>query len=401
VALFTYKAIDSRGRTQTGKLDAANESDLEQRLGRMGMDLVRCRFVQEKRSRSSIRTIRRIDLINFCFHMEQLTRSGVSLIDGLEDLRDSVEQAAFRGVIAKVIEDIESGMKMSEALAEHPSVFDEMFINLIAAGEQSGQLPDVFKSLNEMIKWQDELIATTKKLMIFPAFVGAAIFFVVGFLMVYLVPQLVSFIEGIGSTLPAHTRLLIATSNFFVNYWYLFTIVPIALTLVIKILASASKDVRYQLDSLKLKVWQIGPVLKKIILSRFANLFAMMYRAGIPVLQCIEITERTTTNAAIRAALSRARADIQQGEGVSASFRNTGLFPPLVVRMIRVGETTGDLDQALLNVSYFYDRDIRDSIEKVQALIQPVMTIFLGGILGWVMLSVMGPVYDSISNLQL
>ena len=201
--------------------------------------------------------------------------------------------------------------------------------------------------------------------------------------------------------MPTHTRLLIATSNFFVNYWYLFTILPIALTLIIKILATASKDVRYQLDSLKLKVWQIGPVLKKIILSRFANLFAMMYRAGIPVLQCIEITERTTTNTAIRTALSRARADIQQVEGVSASFRNTGLFPPLVVRMIRVGETTGDLDQALLNVSYFYDRDIRDSIEKVQALIQPVMTIFLGGILGWVMLSVMGPVYDSISNLQL
>lgn len=400
MALFTYKAIDSRGRTQTGKLDAANETDLEQRLMRMGMDLIRCRFVEDKRSSSSARSIRRIDLINFCFHMEQLTRSGVSLIDGLEDLRDSVEQAAFRGVIARVIEDIESGMKMSEALAEHPAVFDEMFINLIAAGEESGTLPDVFKSLNEMIKWQDELIATTKKLLIFPAFVGAAIFFVVGFLMIYLVPQLTSFIEGIGSTLPPHTRLLIATSDFFVNFWYLFTIVPVLLAFLIKAMAAASKDIRYQLDSLKLKVWQIGPVLKKIILSRFANLFAMMYRAGIPVLQCIEITERTTSNTAIRTALARARADIQQGEGVSASFRNTGLFPPLVVRMIRVGETTGDLDQALLNVSYFYDRDIRDSIERVQELIQPVMTVFLGGILGWVMLSVMGPVYDSISNLQ-
>lgn len=368
---------------------------------RMGMDLIRCKFVQDKRASINTRAVRRIDLINFCFHMEQLTRSGVSLINGLEDLRDSVEHAAFRAVIAKVIEDIESGMKMSEALAEHPSVFDEMFINLIAAGEESGQLPDVFKSLNEMIKWQDELIATTKKLMIFPAFVGGAIFFVIGFLMIYLVPQLVSFIEGIGSTLPMHTRMLIATSNFFVSFWYLFTILPILLALLIKILSSVSKDFRFQLDSLKLKVWQIGPVLKKIILSRFANLFAMMYRAGIPILQCIEITERTTTNTAIRTALARARADIQEGQGVSASFRNTGLFPPLVVRMIRVGETTGDLDQALLNVSYFYDRDIRDSIEKVQALIQPIMTILLGGILGWVILSVMGPVYDSISNLQL
>jgi len=380
-------------------LDAVNESDLENRLARMGMDLIRAKLVQEKKSLFTNNDIRRIDLINFCFHMEQLTRSGVSIIDGLVDLRDSVEQAGFRRVIAEIIEDIESGKKLSEALAEHPSVFDEMFFNLIAAGEESGQLPDVFFSLNNMIKWQDELISTTKKLLIFPAFVGAAIFFVVGFLMIYLVPQLVSFIEGIGSTLPAHTRALIATSDFLVNYWYLFTILPLVLALLIRGMAAVSKEVRYQLDSLKLRTWQIGPVLKKIILSRFANFFAMMYKAGIPVLSCIEITERIVGNVAIRNALSKAREDIQDGQAVSVSFANTGLFPPLVVRMIRIGETTGQLDEALLNVSYFYDRDIKDSIDKVQALIQPTMTIFLGGILGWVMLSVMGPVYDSISNL--
>ena len=399
--LFSYKSVDSRGRYHTGKLDAANESDLENRLARMGMDLIRAKFVEDKKKIIGDNSIRRIDLINFCFHMEQLTRSGVSIIDGLVDLRDSVEQAAFRRVIAEVIEDIESGKKLSEALAQHSTVFDEMFVNLISAGEESGQLPDVFLSLNNMIKWQDELIATTKKLLIFPAFVGAAISFVIGFLMIYLVPQLVSFIEGIGSTLPMHTRALIATSEFFVSYWYLFTIVPIALVLLIKGMAAVSKEVRYQLDSFKLNTWQIGPVLKKIILSRFANFFAMMYKAGIPVLNCIEITERIVGNVAIKNALSKAREDIQEGQSVSASFANTGLFPPLVVRMIRVGETTGELDQALLNVSYFYDRDIKDSIDKVQAMIQPTMTIFLGGILGWVMLSVMGPVYDSISNLQM
>ncbi len=402
MALFAYKSIDSRGRYQTGRLDAANENDLENKLARMGMDLVRAKFVQDKQGLFlSTNSIRRIDLINFCFHMEQLTRSGVSIIDGLVDLRDSVEQAAFRSVIAKIIEDIENGQKLSDAMASHPAVFDEMFVNLISAGEESGQLPDVFLSLNRMIKWQDELITTTKKLLIFPAFVGLAIVFVIGFLMLYLVPQLIAFIEGIGSTLPFHTRLLIATSNFFVSYWYLFTVVPIVLTVIIRILASVSHDIRYQIDSLKLRTWQIGPVLKKIILSRFANFFAMMYKAGIPVLQCIEITERIVGNVAIRNALSKAREDISEGQGVSISFQNTGLFPPLVVRMIRVGETTGQLDEALLNVSYFYDRDIKDSIDKVQALIQPTMTVVLGGILGWVMLSVMGPVYDSISNLNM
>jgi len=401
MALFTYKSVDGRGRQHSGKLDAANEVDLENRLSKMGMELIKCKFIEDKKSGVVQGTIRRIDLINFCFHMEQLTRSGVSIIDGLVDLRDSVEQAAFRSVIAQIIEDIESGKNLSSAMFEHPRVFDEMFVNLIAAGETSGTLPDVFLSLNQMIKWQDELITTTKKLLLFPAFVGTAIFFVIGFLMIYLVPQLTSFIEGIGSTLPVHTRALIATSDFLVGYWYLFTILPLLIAGLVKAAATVNKEVRFQLDSFKLRIWQIGPVLKKIILSRFANFFAMMYKAGIPILQCIEITERIAGNVAIKNALAKAREDIQGGKGVSVSFQNTGLFPPLVVRMIRVGETTGQLDQALLNVSYFYDRDIKDSIDNVQALIQPTMTIVLGSILGWVMFSVMGPVYDSISNLQL
>ena len=401
MALFHYKSIDSRGRFHKGKLDAANESDLQSRLSRMGMELIKCKSIKDKKHVTTRANIRRIDLINFCFHMEQLTRSGVSIIDGLADLRDSVEQARFRAVIAQVLGEIESGKSLSEALSVHPAVFDEVFVNLIAAGEVSGQLPDVFLSLNNMIKWQDELIASTKKLLIFPAFVGATIMFVVGFLMIYLVPQLISFIESIGGELPFHTKLLIGTSNFFINFWYLFTVIPVGLIVVIRVLAAVNMEMRYQLDAFKLRVWQIGPVLRKIILSRFANFFAMLYKSGIPILQCIEITERITGNEAIRNALVNAREGIQQGKGVSISFQNTGLFPPLVIRMIRIGETTGELDKALLNVSYFYDRDIKDSIDKVQAIIQPAMTIFLGSILGWVMLSVLGPVYDSISNMQL
>ena len=401
MALFHYKSIDSRGRFHKGKLDAANESDLQSRLSRMGMELIKCKSIKDKKHVTTRANIRRIDLINFCFHMEQLTRSGVSIIDGLADLRDSVEQASFRAVIAQVLGEIESGKSLSEALSAHPEVFDEVFVNLIAAGEVSGQLPDVFLSLNNMIKWQDELIASTKKLLIFPAFVGATILFVVGFLMIYLVPQLISFIESIGGELPFHTKLLIGTSNFFINFWYLFTVIPVGLIVVIRVLAAVNMEMRYQLDAFKLRVWQIGPVLRKIILSRFANFFAMLYKSGIPILQCIEITERITGNEAIRNALVNAREGIQQGKGVSISFQNTGLFPPLVIRMIRIGETTGELDKALLNVSYFYDRDIKDSIDNVQAIIQPAMTLFLGSILGWVMLSILGPVYDSITNMQL
>ena len=269
MALFHYKSIDSRGRFHKGKLDAANEPDLQSRLSRMGMELIKCKSVKDKKQITTRANIRRIDLINFCFHMEQLTRSGVPIIDGLADLRDSVEQASFRAVIAQVLGDIESGKSLSEALSVHSAVFDEVFVNLIAAGEVSGQLPDVFLSLNDMIKWQDELIATTKKLLIFPAFVGATVFFVIGFLMVFLVPQLVGFIESIGGSLPLHTRVLIATSDFFIKSWYLFTAIPFALFVFIRGLAAVNQNMRYQLDDFKLRVWQIGPVLKKILLSYF------------------------------------------------------------------------------------------------------------------------------------
>lgn len=401
MAQFTYKSMDSRGRIHTGSLDAANEMDLEQRLFVMGMDLIRFKVKEDKISLLFPGKVRRIDLINFCFHMEQLTRSGVSILDGLVDLRGSVESPQFRSVVANLIDDIETGKRLSSAMAECPSAFDEMIVNLIKAGEESGQLPEVFKSLTDMLKWQDELISTTKKILMLPAFLGIVIVLVVGFLMVYLVPQLISFIEGIGQELPLHTKALVATSNFCVQYWYLLSIGPVLFFILLKFLSSISENFRYRLDGLKLRVWKIGPVLKKIILSRFANLFAMMYKSGIPVLQCIEITERTINNFTIQAALAQVREDIQEGKGVSDSFHNTGLFPPLVVRMLRIGETTGKLDDALLNVRYFYDRDVKDSIETVQALIQPIMTVFLGALLGWVMMSVMGPVYNSIGNLQL
>jgi type IV pilus assembly protein PilC len=156
-----------------------------------------------------------------------------------------------------------------------------------------------------------------------------------------------------------------------------------------------------QADFMKIKVWKIGPVIQKILLSRFANFFAMMYAAGIPILTCLEIAEGVIDNRVIKQALGYARNDIQQGDPIAQSFENTGLFPPLVIRMLKVGETTGNLDYALLNVSYFYDRDIKDSIDKVQALIGPVMTAVLGLLLGWVMLSVLGPIYNTISNVQI
>ena len=399
--LFQYKAVSRHGKTRNGNLDAANISDLESRLSRMGLDLITCRIQNQTHSLFGARRVQRIDLINFCFHMEQLTRAGVRILDGLADLRDSIESPRFREVIATVINEVEGGKTLSGAISEYPKIFNTLFVNLIKAGETTGKMAEVFDSLNKTLKWQDELSSTNKKLLLFPAFVGTVVLGVTFFLMVYLVPQLVGFIKAMGGDLPFHTRALIAVSNFCVHYWYLLFIMPMALFIGIRVLVAANPGFRYLLDDWKLKIWMIGPVLKKILLSRLSFFFAMMYAAGIPILQCMEISEGIADNAVVKEALQRVGKDISEGSGIAFGFDNSGLFPPLVIRMLKIGETTGALDEALLNVSYFYDRDIRDAIGKVQAMIEPVMTLVLGAILGWVMLSVLGPIYDMISKIKM
>jgi type IV pilus assembly protein PilC len=398
--IYNYKAMSRDGFVRTGSLEANNEADLEKRLLNLRLDLIRASTSAERKVAGG-RRVERSDVILFCMQMAQLVRAGVPLLEALTDLRDSVESPEFKEIIGSLIEVIESGQSMSQAMEDFPQVFDTLFIALVRAGEASGRLAEVFESLTDMIKWQDELASSTKKLMMTPLIVGTVVLGVTAFLMVYLVPQLIDFIASMGEELPMHTRALIATSDFLVNYWYTWVIVPPTLFIIAKIMLKTNPDFRYQMDKAKLHLPKLGPVIQKIILSRFANFFAMMYAAGIPVLSSLEIAENIIDNLVIKRALKKAREDIEQGDPISQSLANTGMFPPLILRIIKIGETTGKLDKALLNVSYFYERDIKDSIDKLQSLIQPAMTAVVGLLLGWVMISVLGPVYSSLSNIEM
>lgn len=397
--IFNYKAMTRDGFVRTGSLEANNEADLEKRLLNLRLDLIRADSAGQRKVAGGRRVERR-DVILFCMQMAQLSRAGVPLLEALTDMRDSVESPEFKEIIGSLIEVIESGKSLSQAMEDFPQVFDTLFIALVRAGEASGRLSEVFESLTDMIKWQDELSSSTKKLIMTPLIVGTVVLGVTAFLMVYLVPQLIDFIANMGEELPMHTRALIATSDAMINYWYIWVILPPTLFIIAKILIKTNPDFRYKADNLKLQVPKVGPVIQKIILSRFANFFAMMYAAGIPVLSSLEIAESIIDNLVIKKALQKAREDIEQGDPISQALANTGMFPPLILRIIKVGETTGKLDKALLNVSYFYERDIKDSIDKLQALISPAMTVIVGSLLGWVMISVLGPVYSSLSNIQ-
>ena len=398
--MYSYKAVDAIGKGTKGLQDAANLLDLELHLKRSGLDLISAK--EETNTPSFGRTkIRRTDLITFFFNLDQLTRAGVPLLECLADLRDSMEDAIFREIIANLMESIGNGKNLSQSMAQHPNVFDKVSVSLIHAGEESGKLPDAFRQLTDALKWQDELAAQTKNMLLYPAFVGTVVIAVTFFLMIYLVPQLAGFIKGMGQEIPFQTRLLLTTSSFCVDYWYLLIALPFVFFGAYQGALILDPGLQYHVDNLKLNIWPTGPVLRKIILARFANTFAMMYGSGINILDCIANSRDLVNNRVISKSLQVVMSEIESGKNLTQSFQHTGIFPPLVVRMLKVGEATGQLDQALLNVSYFYDRDVKDSVKKIQVMIEPAMTIILGILLGWVILSVLSPIYDIISKVKM
>lgn len=399
MALYSYRALDDTGKTHKGLQDAANQVDLELRLRRSGLDLIDAK-VDEGGLGFRRNRIKRSDLITFFFNLEQLTRSGVPLLESLADLRDTMNDQRFREVIASLIESIEGGKKLSQAMSQHPDAFDKIFISLTHAGEESGRLPEVFLHITDSLKWQDEMASHTKTIMIYPALVGTVVVGITFFLMIYLVPQLVGFIKNMGQEIPIQTRMLLATSAFFVSYWYVLVALPIMIPVVLKLAITSSPEMRYRFDRFKLNMWVTGPILRKIILARFSNTFAMMYGSGVSILDCIANSRDVVNNLAVAKSLDDVMHQIESGRNLTQSFQETGMFPPLVIRMLRVGEATGSLDKALLNVSYFYDRDVKDSVKKLQTMIEPAMTMILGTLLGWVMLSVLSPIYDIIGKVK-
>ena len=399
---YEYKAIDKTGRPARGGVDAVNEIDLELRLRRMGLDLITYKQVDHRVSTlASGGKVTRQDLINFCFDLEQMIRSGIPIIDGLRDMRDSIESPSFRDVLTAMTEDMEGGKVLSQCMTGHPEVFDNVFVSLVRAGELSGQLPEIFKNLADNLKWMDELISQTRRLMILPLMTLVVVLAVLVALLIILVPQIAGLFKTMGLALPVQTRVLIAVSDFMTHYWYVVFGVPIAAFVALALVVRGSQRAAYLWDHAKLRLPVVGPTIQKIILSRFANIFALMYRSGITVLDAIKACEDVVSNRVISDSLVRAGQQIAAGESLTETFKNLGVFPPLIIRMLRVGESTGALDTALMNITYFYNRDVKESVDKAQKMIGPAMTVILGGMLGIVVWAVLGPVYDIFGKLKL
>ncbi len=397
---FAYRAMDGSGNRVSGAMPAANEADLEERLRQAGLDLITARGIAASPiARLRQRRIRAADLIQLCVHLEQLQRAGAPLVESLDDVREATEAGRFRDILSSVFADVRDGSMMSAALARHPSVFDDVFVGLVRAGEETGSLGESFGELARHIRWSDDLRQRVRKALRYPMVLGVLLLAVTGLMMGYVVPSVVGYLREIGAELPFFTVALIATSDFISVAWPFLIGVPLLAIVAVVVAVRTSPEAALRADEIKLRLPIIGPVLRKIALSRFAHFFSVLFRSGIPIIACLETAREVVGNRSIAAALERAGEGVSTGATLADSLVATGAFPSLVVRMVKVGEATGELIDTLENVTYFYDREVEDAVSTMVGALEPAITIVLGALLTWVAVAVLGPIYDSFGSL--
>jgi type IV pilus assembly protein PilC len=400
MAQYSYRALNNSGKQVRGKINAANESDLYQQLSKLGLMLVDSKAVKEKKSiLGGGRSIQARDKIQFFVHLEQLQAAGVPLIDALTDVRDSADDPALRDLTTDIINDVTGGTPLSQAFEKHPKVFGDLYAALVAAGEETGKLSDSFAHLVHHVKWEEAIRQRIIKAVRYPIAVLIVITGMLGFMMGFVVPGIVEFLQSNDAALPPVTVALIATSNFVQGYWWAILAVPILLVVGISALRASSEKARFALSCLGIRMPKVGPVTTKIAISRFCHFFAVMFQSGVPILQCLETAQRVIANRCLEESLKVVRQQVQNGEPLSSALRNSGQFPSLVTRMVKIGEDSGNLGGVLDNVTEFYDKDVDEAIDAMIGAIEPAMTAISGIIMGWIVVGVMGPIYDSLSKL--
>lgn len=399
---YSYKAINAKGRPVRGVVTAANESELFNRLQETGMNLLDCKEMNEKRSKLASITAAKVktrDLIQMFVHLEQLQKAGVPLLDALSDVRDTAESTRLRDIMGDVYSEVSAGSSLSNALAKHPAIFQPIFISLLNAGEETGNLTNAFGQVIRHLKWSDMMSAKIKKATRYPKILIFVVVGVVGMMMGYVVPEVVGFLKNIGQELPGVTLALIATSEFVVNYWAHIVGIIIAAFIIFKVGRALSEGFRYRTDYVALHLPVMGGVIRKISLSMFCQTFAVLFSSGLEILKCLDAAKRTSTNLVLTEALENVRNQVQEGSPISQALNNSGEFPSLVVRMIKIGEESGNLTGVLEQVAEFYDKDVNEAVDGMIAMIEPMLTLILGGIIMWIAAAVFGPVYDSFSKM--
>jgi len=397
--LYTYKSVNDKGQYYRGKVMAENTAELSSLLKSAGYQLISYKSVRKKSGSSAFKSIKSKELITIFVHLEQLEKAGVSILDSIIDLKETADSKKIKDLMSEIYESIKNGSLFSESLAKHPEIFNKVYVGLIAAGEKTGNLSFSFTSIIEDLKWNMEMKRRVKKASIGPLFGIVMMFAVVGIMTGVVVPKVTGFLKVQDIALPPQTIALIAFSDFFENHWKLIIFFLPSIFFFIKML-SLSEEFSIKIDDFKLKIPIIGQILNKIDAAKFCQFFSITFRSGLGVLECLESSSTVIKNKAIRRSIQIVKQQVSDGQSLAKSIAYTGYFPNMVMRMFKIGEDSGNMESALQNIKFFYDREVNDSIDRLIGLIQPTLTFIMGGMIAWIALAVFGPIYASFSKLK-
>jgi type IV pilus assembly protein PilC len=396
---FEWKGRDRAGRPQSGILVADNKEAVLSVLRRQQIVPL---TVKEKGKEIALPKIRRgIDekeLAIFTRQFSVMIDAGLPLVQCLQILGEQQENKAFQRIILQVREDVESGSSLANAMKKHPTAFSDLYVNMVAAGETGGILDTILQRLAVYIEKAARLKAQVKSAMVYPAAVISIAILVVYVILWKVIPVFASLFQSLGADLPLPTRIVIGLSNFVGRFWWLVTIMVVAGVIAIR-RYYATPHGKLVIDKILLKSPILGIVLRKIAVARFCRTLGTLLSAGVPVLEALEITARTSGNAVIEQAILEVRKQVEEGKTMAEPLKTTQQFPPMVVQMISVGETTGALDTMLAKIAEFYEEEVDLAVASMMKLIEPLMIFFLGVVVGGIVISMYLPMFDLISKI--
>lgn len=397
---FYYEAIKGSGETVTGKLDAENEANVVERLRSMNLMVMEVKEIRRSVFGGSFKftgKVKRGDLSLFSRQLAAMIDSGITLTRALFTLSTQVVNRSFGNALTEIARDVESGISFSEALKSHPDIFSELYVNMISAGEAGGTLETTLKRLSHQLQKEKELRDTIKSATFYPIVVLAFAFIILFGMLFFLVPIFVGFFPE-GAVLPLPTRIIIGVSDFLKAYWYIIIPFFILLGLLFRSYARSSGGKR-KLDRLKFRLPIIGQLVQKAAIASFSRTFSTMMAIGIPVVQALNSSGLSTGNSLVMDASKLAGEKIQEGSNVSQPLADSGVFPPMVTHMIFVGEETGTIPDMMEKVADFYEEEVATMTKGLTSLIEPLMLIVVGIMVGGMLIALYMPIFTVITQI--
>jgi type IV pilus assembly protein PilC len=410
MAVFQYRGVDNSGRSVTGTMAAEDPINLEEKLRAGGYWLLEAKAMAQSKAAKNGKAflnasnwwsgVKRRDLIEFCTMMGFQCRAGVPLVQALKAASDDCDNPNFKRVIQGLHRHIEAGMLLHEALEEYPRVFSRQMTSVLRAGELGADLPGAFNSMRDYLEWLDEMVRDMRQASVYPMVVLSVVAAFVLLLFSFVIPKFVTLLTAAKVPLPLLTQIVFGASDFFKDTWWVWPLGGLLAFASVKIGRRVSKAFQLFYDQTKLKIPVFGDLQLMLAVSRFAHNLALLYRSGIPIITALKLCEAVIGNAVVELSVTRMIKDVEAGSTISDSMGRHKIFPSLLLRMVSIGETSGNLDSALQNVSDYYHAVVPRRIKMIFALAEPAMIVFLVMLVGTIAVAIFLPILSLMSAIS-